>query len=304
MDLEIVVVDDGSSDDTAALVEAVQRRDARVRLCQLARGSGLVAALNFGLEKVRGAFVARLDADDFALPDRLERQIGFLEDHPTVAVVGSALELVDGRGAPVGRVDYPTDPGMVSLRLLEGNVVAHSSVLIRRGYLDAAGGYRAAFAHAEDYDLWLRIAEHGGVANLATVLTRYRVHAGQVSAAHIEDQAVAALAARTMARVRRETGHEPNLPPTADVPFLLSLGLTNETIFQAIAQAALEWSSMIEKVDPRRAAEVLASVSGRLRAASLQPATLDRRAIRYALQTRRPGQAIAPMLRLLREKLP
>jgi glycosyltransferase involved in cell wall biosynthesis len=303
-DLEVVVVDDGSTDDTVALVEALQSRDARVRLLRHTRGSGLVDALSFGLEHVRGDFVARLDADDLAVRDRLEKQLRFLNAHPAVAVVGSALELVDSDGFPVGRVDQPTDPSTVSVRLLQGNVLAHSAVVIRRDCLDAVGGYRATFAHAEDYDLWLRMAERHELANIAEPLTRYRIHADQVSAMHIEDQAVAALAARTVARIRRDTGHEPDLPAAADIPFLLRLGLTNESVMQAIAQTGLEWSSMIEMVDRHQAADVLASISSRVRAASVQPAELDRRAVRYALQTGRPHQAIPPLLRLLRRRLP
>src|SRR4029079_10286005 len=92
-DHEVVVVDDRSTDDTAAQVEAVQRRDARVRFLRLTEGSGLVDALNFGLEQARGAFGARLDADDLAAPNRLEKQLAFLQAHPGVAVVGSALDL-------------------------------------------------------------------------------------------------------------------------------------------------------------------------------------------------------------------
>jgi glycosyltransferase involved in cell wall biosynthesis len=302
-DLEVVVVDDGSSDDTAAQVEAVQHRDERVRLLRLTRGSGLVDALNFGLEQTRGAFVARLDADDLAAPDRLEKQLSFLEAHPDVAVVGSALDLVDSSGAHVGRVDHPIDPSAVRARLLQGNVLSHSAVVIRRDCLDTTRAYRSTFVHAEDYDLWLRIAERHDLTNIAEPLTRYRIHADQVSAINIEAQAVSALAARTVARIRHDTGREPDLPARADVAFLLRLGLTNETVLEAVAQTALEWSSMIEKVDRRRAADILASVSGRLRTASMQPVAFDRRSVRYALQTGRPDRAIPPLLRLLRRRL-
>jgi glycosyltransferase involved in cell wall biosynthesis len=302
-DLEVVVVDDGSVDDTNALVEAVRRRDLRVRLLRRPLGTGVVDALNFGLAHAHGAFVARLDADDLALPNRLEKQLGFLDAHPTVAVVGSALELLDERGAHAGRLDHPTDPKAVSAGLLRGNVLAHSAVVIRRECLDAVGGYRSAFEHAEDYDLWLRIADVYSLANLAEPLTGYRIHSDQVSAAHIEQQAISALAARTVGRIRRDTGREPDLPPTTDVAYLLSLGLTNEDVTQAIAQSVLEWSSIIEKVDRGRAAAVLAAVSTRLHAPREQRRELDRRAVRYALQERKPVRAIRPFLRMLRQTL-
>jgi hypothetical protein len=295
------VVDDGSSDDTAALVEAVQRRDARVRLLRLTGRSGLVEALNFGLNQARGAFLARLDADDLAVPDRLEKQVRFLAAHPAVAVVGSALELIDSKGSPIGRVDPPTDPSAVSLGLLDANVLAHPAVLIRRECLEEVGGYRAPFRHAEDYDLWLRIADRHALANIAEPLTMYRIHADQVSAKHLEEQAIAALAALTVTRIRRATGREPDLPPIVDDGFLFHLGLTNERVAQAITQTALEWSSMAEKVDRRRAAAVLSSVSNRVRARAVTPSVeLDRRTVRYALQERRADRAILPLLRLMR----
>jgi glycosyltransferase involved in cell wall biosynthesis len=302
-DLELLVVDDGSVDDTGVLVEAVRRRDPRVRLLRLPLGTGVVDALNFGLANAQGAFVARLDADDLAFPDRLEKQLRFLDAHPTVAVVGSALELLDEQGDHAGRIDHPTEPSEVSAGLLRGNVLAHSAVVIRRECLDEVGGYRNAFKHAEDYDLWLRIADAYGLANLAEPLTRYRIHSDQVSAAHIEHQAISALAARTVARIRRDTGREPDLPPTTDVAYLLGLGLSIEGVTQAIAQSVLEWSSMIEKVDRRRAAAVLASVSSRLQAPPEQRRALDLRAVRYALQERRPVRAIRPFLRILRQTL-
>jgi glycosyltransferase involved in cell wall biosynthesis len=301
-DLEVVVVDDGSSDNTVTQVEGVQERDGRVRLLPLMRGSGLVDALNFGLENVTGVFVARLDADDVAVPDRVEKQLRFLAAHPDVAVVGSAVELIGRDGATVGRIDQPPDPRGVDARLLQGNVLAHSAVMMRRVCIEAAGGYRATFAHAEDYDLWLRIAERHGLANIQEPLTRYRVHADQVSAMHIEAQAIAALAARTVARIRRETGREPDLPVTADMAFLLRLGMTDDTVMWALAKTALEWSSVIEKVDRRRAAAVLASISNRVHTASTQRAELDRRILRYAIQTGRPDRAVPPLLRLLRRK--
>lgn len=178
-DLELLVVDDGSSDGAVAALGA---RDDRLRVLK-SPGVGLVAALNFGLAEARCDLVARMDSDDIALPERLARQVAFLESEPNVAVVGSQVAFIDAYDKLTGeRTHFPTEPEAVAAALLKrGCVLKHPSVVARRATLLGAGGYRAAFAKAEDYDLWLRLAETSRLANLPDVLLNYRVHPDQVS---------------------------------------------------------------------------------------------------------------------------
>jgi hypothetical protein len=204
-DLELVVVDDGSSDRTGDILRELAAHDERVRI-QPARGDGLVPALNEGCALATAPLLARMDADDVAEPARLARQVEAMDADPTLLLLGTAVTQIDDRGTAFATVMYPADPGD---ELLRRNCFAHPTVVIRRDPFDHAGGYRDVFPHAEDYDLWLRLAELGRVANLQEPLLRYRVHPGQVTRRQIEEQAVATLSAQAAARARRAGGVEP-----------------------------------------------------------------------------------------------
>ena len=209
-DLELLVVDDGSRDGAVAALRPLAARDARLRVLGNP-GRGLVAALNFGLAQARAPLVARMDADDVALPERLARQLAFLDREPSVAVVGSQVAFIDASGALTGeRTHFPTDPETIAAALTtRGCVVKHPSVVARREILLRAGGYRPALARAEDYDLWLRLAERVRLANLPEVLLHYRVHPGQVSAGVNLGQRFAHDLALVAARARRAGAPDP-----------------------------------------------------------------------------------------------
>jgi len=168
-DLELVVVNDGSTDGTAELLRRC--RDARLKVLDQ-DNTGLWAALNRGLREVRGHLVARMDGDDITHPRRLRYQIDFLEANPAVAVVGSACYKVDASGRIVMLYDVPTDDRTIKRRLPRFSQFVHPSVLVRRAALERVGGYR--HHEAEDYDLFLRISERFDVANLDRPLHRLR----------------------------------------------------------------------------------------------------------------------------------
>ena len=157
-----------------------------------------------------------MDADDVAEPQRLARQVETLaRDHATV-LLGAWVTQMDEAGRSISLVRYPENPGA---ELLERNCFAHPTVVFRRAAFDELGGYRDRFPHAEDYDLWLRLAETGDVRNLAEPLLRYRLHEGQVTRLQIERQVSSTLAAQAAARSRRATGSEPSpneLEPPAE----------------------------------------------------------------------------------------
>ena len=209
-DLELLVIDDGSCDGAAAALRPLAARDDRLRVLSNP-GVGLVAALNFGLAQARAPLVARMDADDVALPERLARQVAFLDRNLGVALVGAQVAFIDASGALTGeRTHFPTDPAAVAAALLtRGCVVKHPSVVARREALLQAGGYRAALAKAEDYDLWLRLAERARLANLPEVLLDYRVHPEQVSAGINLGQRFARDLALIAARTRRAGRPDP-----------------------------------------------------------------------------------------------
>ncbi|MFO0827464.1 MAG: glycosyltransferase [Phycisphaerales bacterium] len=201
--LEVIAIDDASDDESSRIVESAAQRDPRVRLV---RGGprGFVPSLNRGIELARGEFVARMDADDAALPDRIARQVAFLDAHPDVGVLGGQiLALLDGETrVPPFWIDNPLEHRAIVQMLATRNAVYHPTVLLRRELLVAAGGYRPAFTVVQDYDLWLRLAERTRFANLPDRVLRYRFHGGQATERNVELAYLCTWAAQHAARER------------------------------------------------------------------------------------------------------
>ncbi len=207
-DFEFVIVDDGSTDGTGEILRRYAAADARVRV--VTRGhEGLIASLNFGRGIAQGKYIARMDADDVAFPDRLAKQIAFLDAHPNVAVVGGAIQMINDRGVVLETIALPQSDDAIKELLLRENAMAHVTAVIRRDVLNAVGGYRRAFAQAEDYDLWLRVADQHELANLPDVLMHCRTRPDSVSVRFRKQQVLSKLGAQLSAQARRATGRDP-----------------------------------------------------------------------------------------------
>ena len=180
-DFELLVIDDGSSDATEAILAEFQKADPRLKVFKNP-GAGLVDALNHGIARASSELIARMDADDVCLPDRLQRQYDYLGVHPEIAAVGTQVRFIDEHGALTDeKIRLPESPQTIAEMLLKGCCLRHPTVVIRREALERLGGYRQELAYAEDYDLWLRMSEHYALANLPETLLLYRVHAAQIS---------------------------------------------------------------------------------------------------------------------------
>ena len=157
-DFELIVVDDGSTDETAAILHAYAKRDARIRFLRNETNRGLIFTRNRALQESRGRYVAIADADDLFHPQRFEKQLQFLRDHPACGVVGSGVEILnhDVRKTPELAI-YTEDRDIrFFMRLLP--VLWNTTTCYRRDLLLEAGGYREGFeAGAEDYDLRARL---------------------------------------------------------------------------------------------------------------------------------------------------
>jgi glycosyltransferase involved in cell wall biosynthesis len=207
-DFEFLIVDDGSDDGTAGLLREFAHADPRIRVLHQPP-LGIVMALNNAIAAARAPYLARLDADDRAKPDRLGRQLAFLEAHREIGLLGSAAEKIDAAGRVIGRLTPPTDGARLARALGRNNPFVHSSVMMRAAMARDLGGYRAAFRAAEDYDLWLRMAEAGGVANLADDLIQYRQHGSNLSRRDAIRQSFSVRLAQRSAAGRRAGAGDP-----------------------------------------------------------------------------------------------
>jgi glycosyltransferase involved in cell wall biosynthesis len=244
-DLELIVVDDGSTDATPEILDAASREDDRIRVLEQAAG-GVSRARNRGCEAARGRYLAILDADDVALPERLALQVPFLEVRPEVAVVGGAGIIVDEDGREIGAAEYPTDPAEAEALLAAGRTpLMQSAATMRTSAFRATAGYRTALERAQDFELWLRISEHGLVANLSDTVVLYRIHGGQASIRDFEKSAIAVRVALDAAR-RRRRGEPDPLETAAVVDRVLaeSLGIENEEIAEQELDSAL-WMARV-----------------------------------------------------------
>ncbi|MFV0299058.1 MAG: glycosyltransferase family 2 protein [Hyphomicrobiaceae bacterium] len=206
-DFDFVIVDDGSTDATPSLLKEASSRDPRIRVLTRA-STGIVGALEAGRAVSRAPYIARMDADDVALPHRLALQVAYLDSHRSAVAVGGQVRDINEHGADLSRGRFPLSPSDCRAYLAYGAPFCHPAVMLRREALDAVGGYRRLFEPAEDLDLWLRLAMVGDLANLDQEVLKYRRHAATVTAR----RAVANARAACLARLTRAHG-DTVLPP-------------------------------------------------------------------------------------------
>ena len=176
-DFEFLIIDDGSTDQSIDQIKSYD--DPRIQLIINKKNIGQSATLNKGLDLARGEYIARMDQDDISMPDRLEKQLEFMEYNPGMDVCGSWLQLM---GKHDGIVKLETDSEKIKMNLLTNVNIAHPSVMIRKSTLVKCNlNYNPTFSIAQDYDLWVRMFEHCSFANLPEPLLRYRMHENQSS---------------------------------------------------------------------------------------------------------------------------
>ncbi len=177
-DFEFLIIDDGSTDKTFDLIEQYARKDSRVRVFRNTTNLGLATSLNIGLKLSRGSLIARMDADDVAMPHRLSNQSIFMQNNSKVTVCGSALETYEQPGK---NWIPPLTHEAIKVMMLFECCMYHPTIIFRKNAIfNNNGGYDNQFSGAEDYELWYRLSKVSSVcfANIAEPLIRYRTHIG------------------------------------------------------------------------------------------------------------------------------
>jgi glycosyltransferase involved in cell wall biosynthesis len=178
-DFELLVLDDGSQDGTLSVLQRYAKSDDRMRV--ISRGNKGVAATRRELvEEAEGKLIASMDADDVALPCRLERQVNYMRENSECVAVGSQAYLIDPQGWVLGKTHYPLKHSKIESNLLMRGEMpvtfTHSAMLMHRDAVRDVGNYRLDFGPGEDRDLLIRLSEVGRLANLPVPLVKYRLH--------------------------------------------------------------------------------------------------------------------------------
>ena len=242
-DLELVVVDDASTDETPEMLARVD--DPRLRVLRNEERLGLAASLNRGLDEARGRFVARLDADDVAMPARLERQLARVRAASGTIVLGTAVCAIGDGGSPGTVHAMPTTAVAVRWHLLFSSPFFHPTVLVDREALERGNlRYDPAFLESEDYELWSRAlaAGEGEGANLREPLVLYRVHPAQASQSRrgLQRSFQLEVARREIARVA------PDLSPE-DVDLAWSIGAGEPLGADGVDEAAAAYVELARR---------------------------------------------------------
>ena len=203
---EIIFIDDASTDGTAERVESF--KDKRIHILRRNASEGLTANLRMACRRARGRFLARMDADDVSEPERLSVLFRIMDESPDLGFAASRAHVIDERGRRIGFLGAAVEGKKLNMGLLACNVIVHGSAMIRAEALANAGGYRVAFRFAQDYDLWLRLAEKWRGCVLGDVLYNWRLRKGSIGSSRRAEQMLFADLARNLARERTIHGRE------------------------------------------------------------------------------------------------
>ncbi|MDR3061732.1 MAG: glycosyltransferase [Dysgonamonadaceae bacterium] len=176
-DFELIILNDGSKDGSKEIIFAFT--DARIRYVENETNLGLIKTLNKGIEICTGEYIIRMDADDICAPERIEKQIRFLEKHPDIGLCGTWAYVIDNKGVVTGKIINQTSSSFISISLLFSAPLIHPSVCFRSSLLKQHPYHEVPVA--EDYDLWCRLNEYTKIANIPDFLLYYRWHDTNIS---------------------------------------------------------------------------------------------------------------------------
>jgi len=173
-DFEFIIIDDGSTDNTPSIIEEYAAKDKRIINMKNNQRIHLTKSLNLGLKKARGVYIARQDADDISLPERLNIQIEYMEKNVEVGILGTSAEYIDGIGNPIKISLKQTNRDLISWELLFHNPLIHSSVIFKSDLVRSLGGYDEEFLRSQDYALWSKCSSFTVVDKLPNILLKHR----------------------------------------------------------------------------------------------------------------------------------
>ncbi len=204
-DFELIIIDDGSTDKTAEVLESYVKKDSRIKVFHK-ENSGTTASANFGISLACGEYIARLDSDDISYPHRLQTEVDWLDKNPNVALIGGGADMIDQDDNIIGRRNIKTNNPKRTI--LYRNIYQQSDVMFKKSVFNSLGGYREKFKNGEDYDLWLRISEVADIIKINDLLGQWRLNAGGYSFSRRQEQLGVDKVIKQFALQRREKGSD------------------------------------------------------------------------------------------------
>lgn len=188
-DLEFIIIDDDSTDNSLEIVQNYRAKDSRIRVVVNETNLGLAKSLNKGIALARGKYIARMDADDVSLPERFEKQVNFLENNPNIGVLGTNYSTINEEGFVLHDLKLNQQPYKIWWGLFFVNQIVHPSVMMRRSiFTDYDIKYLESLSSSADYDLWFQIIPYFDLANLNETLHLYRLHGRSISVSRKNEQ--------------------------------------------------------------------------------------------------------------------
>lgn len=184
-DFEFLILDDASTDKSFEIIKDFENKDSHIKVYQNEKNLGVVESRNKLIELSQGKYIAWIDSDDIALPNRFEKQIKFLEEHPEIGLVGAYPVIIDENSKKTGKWWFETDPQKLKIELFFHSPFLSSSIVIRKSALPQ-NYYDSRFPVAEDFDLYSKISENSEIANIHETLVKYRINSKGLSKSNSE----------------------------------------------------------------------------------------------------------------------
>ena len=181
-DFEVIIINDFSTDKTSSILEKYKKEDKRFNIINNDSNLGLTKSLNIGLNIAQGQYIARLDADDIASPERLSIQKEFLDNNKEIVCIGSASIIIDENGKQTGFKKVVSNIDSLKFRMILSNQISHPSAIFRGEIIKKIGGYNENYKYAQDFNLWSSLLKAGyKISNIEKPLIFYRVHNKSIS---------------------------------------------------------------------------------------------------------------------------
>jgi glycosyltransferase involved in cell wall biosynthesis len=204
-DFEFIIINDGSKDKSDKILETYS--DPRIRLYHQ-ENIGLTRSLNKGLKMAKGRYIARQDADDISLPQRLSHQVKYLDENHDIGLVGTHVAFIDKMGREINVWKTPANNDQIKKTFRNGTSFCHGAVMFRKECIQKVGYYREKILYAQDYDYWVRISEHYKTANLEKILYKNRRTSGSISRNKFSKQLNFHLLIQQLMKEREEKGYD------------------------------------------------------------------------------------------------